>query len=354
MKLETQRTPAELGFAFPAEWQPHAATWLGWPFDDDYWEGQLDVARTDFARLAHTIARFEPVRLVCTDDEAETDARRHLAALGNDLENFRFFRAPMDDVWLRDSGPLFVRDGAGRVAATDWRFNAWGGKYRFAKDRDTARRVAELLGMRRFEVPVVMEGGALEISSRGVCLTTRQCLLNPNRNPGLSQQDLERYVKDYLGVRQVVWLGEGLEGDKTDGHIDTLTRFAGDETILSSVCEDQDDPNYAPLQANLELLRDLRQANGHPCRVLELPLPKERRYLDDERLPLTYANFYVGNGFVVVPTYNDANDERALGIVQSAFPEREVIGLPSLGLITGGGSFHCLTQQQPEGEIVHV
>ena len=199
------------------------------------------------------------------------------------------------------------------------------------------------MGLERFQIPIVMEGGALDINSKGECLTTKQCLLNPNRNPELSQADLETYLQAYLGVTSVIWLNEGLEGDKTDGHIDTITRWASDTIIVTSVCEDPEDKNFAPLQENLEILKKL------DYEVLELPTPKKRIDLENERLPLTYANFYIGNGFVVVPTYDDVNDERALELIQKCFLEREVIGLPSSGLITGGGSFHCVTQQVPKG-----
>ena len=336
------QTPAKLGFRFPAEWRPHAATHMGWPFDEAYWEGQLEPARADFARLVATIARFEPVLLACADAESEADARERLGGAKVTL-----YRLPIDDVGLRDSGPLFVQTVARHVAATDWRFNAWGGKFRFERDRDVARLVSEALGVRRFAVPVMMEGGALEISGAGVCLTTRQCLLNPNRNPDLSQREIEAYLREYLGVTGFIWLGEGLEGDRTDGHIDTITRWTDDETILTSVCEDETDPNYKPMRENLELLRGLGK-----YRILELPLAHKRLDLGDERLPLTYANFYLGNGFAVVPLYDDPNDERALHILRGALPGREVVGLPSLGLITGGGSFHCVTQQQPLGPIL--
>ena len=342
-------SPAALGFAFPAEGQPHAATWTGWPFDTAYWEGYLEAAREDFTRLVSTIARFEPVQLAVADDESETDARRRLEQTKNGLENIHFYRAKLDDVWFRDIAPLFVRNAAGEVAATDWRFNGWGGKYRWRNDTHVPELVAAKLDMTRFDIPIVMEGGALEINGEGVCLTTRQCLLNPNRNPELSQSEIETYLKQYLGIDQVVWLGFGLEGDKTDGHIDTLTRFADDATIITSVCEDKADTNHEPLQENLKTLQALRRPNGEPYRIVELPLPRKQLELDGERLPLTYANFYVGNGFVVVPTYDDENDERALDILRPLFPKRELIGLPSLGLISGGGSFHCVTQQQPRG-----
>jgi len=322
---------------------------MGWPFDESYWEGYLGAAREDFTRLVSSIARFEPVLLAVADDEAEADARERLRATEG-FSNITLYRLTLDDVWFRDIAPLFVRNEAGEVAATDWQFNGWGGKFRWRNDTQVPKVVAEKLELPRFEIPIVMEGGALEINGENVCLTTRQCLLNQNRNPNLSEAEIEGYLKAYLGVKHVIWLNEGLEGDKTDGHIDTITRFASDSTIITSVCEDKNDTNYAPLQENLTLLQSARRPNGEPYTIVELPLPKKRIDLGDERLPLTYANFYIGNGFVVVPTYDDVNDAPALDILQDVFIDREVIGLPSLGLITGGGSFHCVTQQQPTGE----
>lgn len=349
--IPTQTTPADLGFSFPAEWTPHRATLMGWPFDPDYWEGYLEAAREDFTQLVATIARYERVQLAVTDDEAEADAKRRLGQTPGAPNNIEFYRLELNDVWFRDIAPLFVKNAAGKIAATDWMFNGWGGKYRWRKDTEVPEAVADRLDLRRFTVPIVMEGGALEINTQGVLLTTRQCLLNQNRNPNLSERELEDYLKAFLGVKHVLWLHKGLEGDKTDGHIDTITRFTSDDTLVTSVCEDVSDTNYEPLQENLTLLEMARQSNGEPYNIVELPLPRKRLELGGERLPLTYANFYIGNGFVVVPLYDDANDEQALEILRPLFPGREVIGLPSLGLISGGGSFHCVTQQIPEGEF---
>lgn len=340
----TEKTPRELGFSFPAEYKPHAATWMGWPFDDAYWESYLSQARVDFARLVTAIASFEPVRLVCANQEAERSARGMLEA----SSNITFYRLNIDDIWFRDCAPLFVSTPGGELAATDWQFNGWGHKFRWQQDTLLPKQIAEILAVARFEVAIVMEGGALDINDQGVCLTTRQCLLHPNRNPGLSQQAIERYLRDYLGVKSFIWLHEGLEGDKTDGHVDTITRWVNAGTIISSVCEDKQDTNYAAMQENLSLLKALRQASGEPYEIIELPLPKKRLDLGDERLPLTYANFYIGNGFVLMPCYDDDNDDRALAILKNAFPERKVLALPSLGIISGGGSFHCVTQQQPK------
>lgn len=352
MPVTGRATPAELGYAFPPEWEPHAATWTSWPFDDQLWEGHLEGTREDMAGLVATVARFEPVFLNVRDAETERDARARLEARGAPLENVTFNRLPLNDVWFRDNGPLFVRDRAGRVALTDWEFNAWGGKYApWDLDDLAPRGVAERLGMRRFEAPLVMEGGALEINGRGVCLTTRSCLLSQHRNPEATEEEIERALRDYLGVRYVVWLEEGLEGDHTDGHIDTIARFVNDDTIVCVVEEDEDDPNHTTMELNRERLETLRDHEGEPYRVVPLPLPRRRMELGGARLALTYANFYIGNGFVVVPVYQDENDERALEILRPLFPDREVIPSNATSLITGGGAFHCVTQQQPVGEV---
>ncbi len=344
-------SPAELGFFMPPEWTPHAATWTSWPFDDVLWEGQLGAVRDEFAELVTTIARFEPVVLNVRHNEAETDAKTRLEAQGAPLNDITFHRIPLNDVWFRDNGPLFICGAAGRVALTDWGFNAWGKKYAPWDDDDRApEAVAKRLAMKRFAVPVVMEGGSLELNAQGVCLTTRSCLLSRERNPELSETELEKILQGALGVTRVVWLERGLEGDHTDGHIDTIVRFTDDQTIVCAVAEDERDANFGPMQRNLTALKNLRDHDGTPYHVVELPLPKARLEFGGVRLAPSYANFYVGNGFVVVPQYGDDNDAQALAILAPLFPGREVIGLSSRALITGGGSFHCVTQQQPVGE----
>lgn len=353
-------TPASLAMRMPPEWAPHEATWTSWPFDDELWVGHLEGVRREFATLVATVARYEPVVVNVRDEESERDARARIARAaeerfgphgGTVAANVRYHRVPLNDVWFRDNGPIFVTGPSG-VALTDWRFNAWGGKYAPWDDDDRVpAAVARTLGMRRFVVPVVMEGGSLDVNGEGVCLTTRSCLLEPNRNPGMTEAELEAVLAQALGVRRVVWLQDGLEGDHTDGHVDTFARFTDDRTIVCSVEEDEDDPNHATMARNLADLRALLSEDGTPYRVVELPLPRRRMELEGKRLPLTYANFYVGNGFVVVPTYDDPNDETALSILRPLFPGRVVIGLPAVHLITGGGAFHCVTQQQPSGEV---
>lgn len=339
-------TPRDLGFRMPAEWEPHAATWTSWPFDDDLWFGRLEGVRGEMAALLGTVARFEPVRLLVRDAEAEDDARRRLA--GADVG---FLRVPLDDAWLRDNGPIFVRDGSGRVSLVHWAFNAWGQKFEWARDCEAPQAIAAALGVRAWRLDVVLEGGAIEPDGEGTALTTRQCLLHPKRNPQLGEADYEALLRDHLGIDRVVWLERGLEGDHTDGHVDTLARFVDPGTIVCSVEADESDANHAALIGNLVTLRAARRPDGEPYRIVTLPLPHLGVGPDGERLPGSYANFYVGNGFVVVPQFDDPNDAPALARLRPLFPGREVVGLSARELLVGGGAFHCLTQPQPAGAL---
>lgn len=343
-------TPADLGYRMPPEWAPHAATWISWPSDDDLWEGYLAAVRAEFTEFIATLARFEPVVVNVSDEEAEADARARLAAAGADLARVRFHRLPLDDAWFRDNGPIFVVNPQGEVALTDWRFNAWGGKYDFERDTLAPAAVARELGMRRFEFPYVLEGGALEISGDGTLLTTRSCLLTATRNPQLDVPGYEALLRTALGVARVVWLEGGLVGDHTDGHIDTIVRFSDDRTILCSVAPDPADPNHAVLSRNAAQLRALRTPDAQPYRIVELPLPQQRE-LDGRVLAAGYANYYVANGVVIVPQYDDPLDGVALEILAPLFPDRQVVGVGAAALATGGGSWHCVTQQQPAGEV---
>ncbi len=337
----------------PAEWTPHASTWLAWPHDDEQWIGMLEPVRREFAPFVDAIARDDSVDLIVADEESERDAK-----------------GPAD-VW-RDSipprpspGSLAARQrpdlrrpwrrpvrAADDVALVDWDFNGWGNKYPAELDNQIPTHVARILGgVEPFSPGLVMEGGSLEVNDAGVALTTRQCLLAPTRNPGQDEASLERALAGYLDLLHIIWLDHGLEGDHTDGHIDTLTRFADDTTIVTSVCADTSDPNHATLAANLDVLRRARGADGAPFRIVELPIPSGRVEFEGERLPLTYANFYITNGAVLVPVYGAPEDQQALDILTPLFPGREVVGLSARALITGGGAFHCVTQQQPVGHL---
>ena len=339
----SQNTPERLGFRMPAEWAPHAATWMAWPHGETQWCGMLAPVREEFAALVAAIARVEPVDPLLHDEETAADAERRL---GN--ADVRRHLVPYDDVWLRDSGPVFVARQE-ELALVDWTFNGWGGKYPAGLDTQIPQRIAQRLGLRSFQPGLVLEGGSIEVNGAGLAFTTRQCLLSPRRNPDLDEKALGAALRDYLGITRLVWLDEGLEGDHTDGHIDMLTRFADPTTIVTSVCADRDDPNHATLAANLDVVKRQCGRAEVPFRIVELPVPAGRVEFGGERLPLSYANFYIANGLVVVPAYGVPEDAGALEILRPLFPRRTVVGLPARALISGGGAFHCVTQQQPVG-----
>jgi agmatine deiminase len=339
-------SPRARGFAMPAEWAPHAAVWTAWPAGEKLWAGQLEPVREDFAGLIRALARFEPVQLLVRDRDTEQDARTRLQGFP-----VTFHRVAYDDVWLRDSGPIMVTQDD-RVALLDWKFNGWGQKYDAAADNVVPQRIARALGTTAESIDVVLEGGSIEVNGAGALLTTQQCLLSPKRNPALDEAAIENVLRECLGVDRVLWLDKGLEGDHTDGHIDTITRFVDDRTIVTATCDDPADANSDTLRRNLERLREFRDMKGRPFRVVELPLPEHRADFADERLPLTYANFYIANGGVIVPAFGDPRDEQALAILRPLFPGREVVGVKARALMTGGGAFHCVTQQQPVGTLV--
>ena len=322
----------------PAEWEPHAATWLSWPrpngisFPDRY-----DEVLPTLGEMVRTLALHEQVEINCRNEEVEAVARKTIG----EVPNVFFRRIPSYEPWCRDHGPIFVKRDH-ELAIVDWAYNAWGGKYPPYDDDDAVpQRIAEILKLPLFEPGIVMEGGSVDVNGEGLVLTTEACLLNPNRNPRLSKQQIERCLMDYLGVMKVVWLGDGIVGDDTDGHVDDLTRFVNPTTVVTVVEEDPQDENYEPLQENLKRLRHSK------LNIVELPMPGLVEY-DGQRLPASYANFYVANGIVLLPTYrHEGNDRRAQEILQQAFPDRRVVPLDSTNLVWGLGSFHCLTQQQP-------
>ena len=338
------------GLCMPAEWQPHSATWLSYPLEHPVWQGQLEAARDDMAQLIAVIADFEPVVLNVSSDALEADAERRLRARGAAMANIRLQRLPLDDAWFRDNGPIFVHNRLGEVVLTDWRFNAWGETFPHWQHDDAApAALAELLNLPRYAVPMVLEGGAIDVNGQGLAVTTASCLRNPNRNPDFSPADICGYLRDYLGVHNLLWLEAGLVDDHTDGHIDMVARFANEHTLLCSVALDDNNPNAAVLANNLRSLErslyDLGIAQHY--KLIPLPLPQKQRHLAGLLLPQSYANFYIGNGFVTLPVYDDPHDAEAVAILREHFPGRDVIPVASRGLIVGGGSLHCVTQQQP-------
>jgi agmatine deiminase len=335
----------------PAEWEPHAATWLTWPRPEGIsFPGKYETVPPVYAQLIRHLVETEDVNINVWDAEMEERARGLLQAERTPLDRVRFHHFPAYEPWCRDHGPIFlVRDepGGRRRAIVDWAYNAWGNKYPpFDLDDAIPQHVARLRQLPLFSPGIVMEGGSIEVNGRGAVLTTTSCLLNPNRNPQLTKEQIEKFLLDYLGADQVLWLGEGIAGDDTDGHIDDLTRFINPTTLVTAVEEDPSDPNHAVLRQNLERLRTFGDTEGRSFRIVELPMPGLIEY-EGQRLPASYANFYIANGMVIVPTFRHKNDRVALEVLQREFSGRKVIGIDSTELIWGLGSFHCITQQEP-------
>jgi agmatine deiminase len=345
-------TPAEHGYAFPAEWARHTGTWLSWPRPEGIsFPGFYHRAIRDVARVVAAIAACEPVHLNVPNANYERIVREILRDAGVRTSRVRFHHIPTNECWARDHGPAFVqRTRRGRVetAVVDWGFNAWGGKYPpWDADDQVPSRVAAALGLPVFHADLVMEGGAIDVNGAGTLLTTTSCLLHPNRNPGRSKAEIERYLKAYYGQRHVVWLGDGIAGDDTDGHVDDLARFIGERTIVTAVEADSRDANHRVLADNRRRLARARDADGRPFTVIELPMPAPI-VREGQRLPATYVNFLFVNGGLLVPTFGDRTQDRAaLRILQTALPDRRVIGVDCRALIWGLGAIHCLTQQQP-------
>jgi agmatine deiminase len=340
-------TPRSLGYRMPAEWEPHEATWLSWPHNPETWPGNFEPVPAIFADIVAALREHEEVRILTGTEELEAAARAALRARGCPESNVRFFRIPTDDAWMRDHGPIFVVHPEHGVAITDWKYNAWGGKYPpYDLDDRVPSRIDETLRLPIFRPGIVLEGGSIDVNGRGTLLTTESCLLNPNRNPGLTKRDIERKLEDFLGVHNVLWLGDGIVGDDTDGHVDDLSRFVGPRTVVSVVEEDPSDENFRVLRDDLERLRVMKDESGRPLEVISLPMPPATHY-DGRRLPASYANFYVGNGAVLVPVFRHPRDEIACSTLASVFPGRRIVPIQSTDLVWGLGAIHCVTQQQP-------
>lgn len=345
----TDKTPQESGYYFPAEFSKHDATWLSWPHKEASWPGKIESIYDVYAQFIRYVAEGEQVNINVLDDTMKRKALGHLSAAAADLNRVQFFLHPTNDAWCRDHGPAFLVNPKAeqKKIIVDWGYNAWGGKYPpFDLDDNIPTLIAQ-----HYKIPVVypgivMEGGSVDFNGKGTVLTTTSCLLNPNRNPHLNQEQIEKYLHNYYGMENILWLGDGIVGDDTDGHIDDLTRFVNANTVVTVVEENKQDDNYEVLQENLKTLKTLRLENGKPLDIAELPMPSAIVY-EDMRLPASYANFYIANKYVVVPTFRDKNDDRALQILQTCFKDRTVVGLDSWDIIWGLGSFHCLSQQEP-------
>ena len=332
----------------PAEWEPQAAVWLSWPHNRATWPGLFRGIPAAFAAYVAAISRFESVRINCAEP-LQARARKFCEKAGADMGVIEFFDHPTNDAWCRDHGPIFVKHRqTGEIAVTDWMHNAWGGKYPpYDLDNEIPPSIAKALGLRRFEKSMVLEGGSIDVNGKGLVLTTEQCLLNQNRNPELTKAEIEKALKDYLGVRRVLWLGEGIEGDDTDGHIDDITRFFKADGVITCVEKNKQSPNHRILQENVERLQGFTTMQGRPLEVVELPMPKPM-VIKDQLVPASYANFLIINDAVLVPTFQQKRlDAVACGIVGECFPGRAVVPVDCAEIIWGLGTLHCLSQQQP-------
>jgi agmatine deiminase len=345
-----QQTPKELGYYFPAEFEKHEATWLSWPHKEASWPGKINSIFPAYSKFVKELTKGEIVRINVNDEAMEAFAIKHLHKEDVDLDKVEFYFNPTNDAWCRDHGPAFLINPKAKQkkVIVDWNYNAWGNKYPpFDLDDVVPTLIGNIFNLPVYHPGIVMEGGSVEFNGKGTLLTSTACLLNPNRNSNLTQSEIEEYLCDYYGVEQVLWIDEGIIGDDTDGHIDDTARFVNEDTVLAVVEENKQDENYELLQTNLKQLKKLRLLNGRQFNIIELPMPDKVIY-KEQRLPASYANFYIANASVIVPVFNCTKDEKALQIIQKCFPEREVVGIDSTDVIWGLGSFHCLSQQEPQ------
>ena len=341
--------PSNNGYYFPAEWHQHRATWLSWPHKEESWPGKINTIYTPYSTFIKTISEGEEVCINIVDDTMQNFATAQLLKVGVDMNRIRFYLNPTNDAWCRDHGPAFLINPNNPVPKmiVDWGYNAWGNKYPPYNLDDV---IPTLIG-RELNIPVihpgiVMEGGSVEFNGKGTLLTSTACLLNDNRNPHLNQEQIEQYLSDYYGVKQILWVDEGIVGDDTDGHIDDTVRFVNEDTVVTVVETNKQDENFDLLQQNLKQIKQMRLLNCKQLNIIELPMPSPIIW-EEQRLPASYANFYISNAAVVVPTYRDKNDQVVLDILSKVFTDRKVIGIDSTDVIWGLGSWHCLSQQEP-------
>jgi agmatine deiminase len=351
-------TPTALGYSMPAEWEPHEATWLGWPHNASDWPGKFEVIPWVYGEMVRKISAGENVRLLVRNQKDEAFARRVFKHVGVDLRKIKFVTHPTNRGWTRDTGPIFVKrkaeSGKAETAIVHFHFNGWAKYDNWRKDTKVPETAARLLRKELFHAehhgkPFVIEGGGMELNGRGTLISTEECYLHPKiqvRNPGLNQAGIESALKNYLGVTNILWLAKGPKGDDTHGHIDDICRFVNAKTLVLVREKNAKDENYKPLAENWERVKDFRLEDGRKPEVIELPMPSPL-YFDRVRLPASYANFYICNAAVIVPTFNDPNDRVALGILGELFQDRPVVGIHAVDLVWGFGSLHCLTQQQP-------
>ena len=352
--VDNPTTPRALGYSMPAEWTRHRATWLSWPHNRATWPTQLEKVRDVWLQMICALSSHERVYLLVNDESTEREVVTRLVKARADMQNVTLLKIPTVDVWMRDYGPTFITRSAPEnpSAFNDWIFNGWGGKYQsYEEDERVAKAIAERLKVPVFNQPIVLEGGSIEVNGAGTCMTTEQCLLNNNRNPHLSRAEIEDFLCDTLGVSRLIWLGEGIAGDDTDGHIDDIARFVSPTTVACVVETNSKDENYHFLQENYERLQRATDQNGGKLSIVKLPCPKPL-YCEGARLPASYANFYIANGVVLAPIFDDPHDAEALGVLRELFTDRNVLGLRCNEVIVGLGAIHCVTQQEPDPSSV--
>lgn len=345
---QEKKIPAKLGFSMPAEWAQHEATWLAWPQNVETWPGpHLKIVEEAFLQMMEGLLPQEKVNLLVQNQAEGEQVKKRLQGMGIKVKNLIPHVFPTVDSWIRDYGPTFLLNQKGEKAWVKWIFNAWGAKYEsLMKDTEVFEKGASMIPHPCFKPGIVMEGGSIEVNGEGVCMITEQCQLNPNRNPKLNKKQIEEYLRNYLGVSQILWLGEGIVGDDTDGHIDDIARFVDKQTILAAFEEDERDANYGFLKENWEKLQHSTDTRGKKWNLIKLPMPGK---LEDAgvRLPASYANFYIGNASILLPVFKHKNDDRAVKILREIFPKREIIPIDCRSLVYGLGAIHCVSQQEP-------
>ncbi|MBC7390120.1 MAG: agmatine deiminase family protein [Opitutaceae bacterium] len=342
-------TPSELGFFMPAEWQKQEAIWFSWPYNEETWPGLFDRIPGVYAQIVFHLSQDQIVKINVRDADHEKAVKNILLKANANLNAVKFYHIPTNDAWCRDHGPTFLirnNNGLNEKAIINWQFNSWGGKYPFELDNAVPESILKFENYKSFNPGIVMEGGSIEVNGAGSVLTTKACLLNQNRNSHLSQSQVEDYLKAYLGINQVLWLEDGISGDDTNGHVDDLSRFVNENTIVTIMEEDPSDENYKILKENMHLLKGMRNLNGKPFDIISLPMPEPVIH-QGERLPASYANFLIANKIVLVPVFQDKNDKVALDILQKCFPDRKIIGINCRDLVAGLGTLHCISQQEP-------
>ena len=348
--IDLTKTPKSQGYVFPPEWAEHEATWLSWPHKEESWPDKLEEIYPYYSEFIKILSEDEFVRINVVDEEMRKFAQDCIMQAGANLENIEFYIHPTNDAWCRDHGPAFLVNPDNEETPkviVDWGYNAWGDKYPpYDLDDVIPTKIGAEFDIPVFHPGIVMEGGSVEFNGKGTVLTSKSCLLNPNRNPHLNQEEIEQFLRDFYGVEQVLWVDDGIIGDDTDGHIDDTVRFVNENTVLTVVEDNPEDENYEILQHNLKQLQEMRLLDGTPLNIVELPMPDPVIW-EDQRLPASYANFYIANKSVIVPTFRCDKDKIALDIIQKYVPDRKVVGIDSTEIIWGLGSFHCLSQQEP-------